>query len=362
MDFNGKKVIVLEAAVNTPFGEGVEPVWTALTRKLQARPEPSAPVESPEGSRVWDLLGPIADRIRGWECDHLFLATTKGETDALEGFARKARGHSPTRTSESASSLQPRFFLERMLARLAIPSGTFVSSACASSNLAVALAAEALIAKRTRRVAVLGVDIVSNFVVSGFSALGALSQSGTARPFDAARDGLTVGEACCAVALELGEPGRGLGTIEAWGSASDANHVTGPSREGAGLSAAFEKAFSMTESGPSDIGAVLAHGTGTIYNDAMEMKAFKRIFPSPLPVFSVKGSLGHTMGAAGVIETVLALEALRERNAPPTVGLETPDTDASGWASTEFQAIQAPGIVNANSGFGGINSVLVLSP
>jgi len=362
MDRAKSKPILMDRAVSTPFGVGTETAWAALMEKRRAETKPAPPVDSPENARVWRLLEPISEHIRSWNCDHLVLASTKCEIDVFEGLSRKSRNETAAPPPpETLAEIQPERFANRVAEHLGITSATFVSSACASSNIAVAIAAEKLLSGRAKRAAVLGIDIVSEFVVSGFSALGALSPSGIARPFDANRDGLVVGEASCALLLEMGKPGSGIGTLEGWGAASDANHVTGPSRDGDGLAAALEKAISMAETDASDIGAILAHGTGTPYNDAMEIKAFSRVFPSPVNTFSVKGALGHTMGAAGALETALALEALRGNRVPPTVGLRTPDADAAPWVSSEPAETAAEKIVNANSGFGGVNSVLILS-
>ena len=357
-----RKPIVMDHALSTPFGTGTDAVWSALLDKRRAENAPAPPAERPEESRVQRLLDPIAAKIASWNCDLLVLASTKGEIDVFERLSRKARRESGGPPPLALfDDIRPERFLERVSSRLGIPSAVFVSSACASSNIAIAVAAEKLLSGQATRVAVIGIDIVSEFVVSGFSALGALSPSNTASPFDADRDGLVVGEACAAILLEKGLPGTGLGTVMGWGSASDANHVTGPSRNGDGLAAALGEALATAETAPSEIAAVCAHGTGTVYNDAMEIKAFERIFPSTIPTFSAKGALGHTMGAAGALETLLALETARRKRIPPTVGLKTPDKDAAPWVSPESAEIADGPVVNANSGFGGVNSVLILS-
>jgi 3-oxoacyl-[acyl-carrier-protein] synthase II len=114
---------------------------------------------------------------------------------------------------------------------------------------------------------------------------------------------------------------------------------------------------------PAEIGFISAHGTGTVYNDAMEMRAFRNVFAAePVPVYSIKGGIGHTMGAAGLVELIVALRALREGMAPPTVNLSDADSDAEGWVSNSVRQVKANlSALMTNSGFSGINTALVLT-
>jgi 3-oxoacyl-[acyl-carrier-protein] synthase II len=142
----------------------------------------------------------------------------------------------------------------------------------------------------------------------------------------------------------------------------DANHMTGPSRDGAGLVNAIDKAFLRAGVVSGEVGSVSAHGTGTPYNDAMEMKAFRQIFTdSPVPVYSIKGSLGHTMGAAGLVEMLVALKSMEIQVVPPSANLHEVDPEAVGWVSR--QEVRTDGmnvVLSTNSGFGGVNAALVL--
>jgi len=242
-----------------------------------------------------------------------------------------------------------------------------ISSACASSTVALALAASAIRRGETECALVVGCDALSEFVLSGFAALMALDPSG-ARPFDAARRGITLGEAAAFGLLMSREraerEGRPcLGVIGGWGLTCDANHLTGPSRDGAPLAEAARAALAMAGCAPEQTVAVCAHGTGTAYNDQMEMLAFKRLFAErPRPVFSVKGGMGHTMGAAGLAEALLAIECLRGGLVPPTVGLREVSDVAQGWVSAEVCPVAASGVIlTTNSGFGGVNAALAVT-
>jgi 3-oxoacyl-[acyl-carrier-protein] synthase II len=136
--------------------------------------------------------------------------------------------------------------------------------------------------------------------------------------------------------------------------------MTGPSRDGSGLSLAVQKALDKAGVSFADVGCISSHGTGTAYNDSMEMKAYKSVFKAPVPIYSIKGALGHTMGAAGLVETIIALKVLTERIIPATAGLQDIDPEAENWVSTEKRALEKSIIVLNNAGFGGVNAALVL--
>jgi 3-oxoacyl-[acyl-carrier-protein] synthase II len=138
--------------------------------------------------------------------------------------------------------------------------------------------------------------------------------------------------------------------------------MTGPSRESEGLILAITKALASAGSDTAGIGFIAAHGTGTVFNDAMEMRAFHAVFKHEVrPVYSIKGGIGHTMGAAGLVEMILALRALREGMVPPTVNLKEADADAIGWVSDQRWPIRdRTRALVTNAGFSGVNTALVL--
>jgi 3-oxoacyl-(acyl-carrier-protein) synthase len=289
----------------------------------------------------------------------LMLASTKGEIDLLEQNILEGRG------SETDCTL------DRLLARLVNMAGVrgeslVISAACTSSSAAVGSAAARIRAGETEAVLVVACDSVTEFIFSGFSSLMAMDP-GPARPFDRSRAGLSVGEAAAYALLMSEDRARrenrhALGTVDGWGMSDDANHMTGPSRESEGLILAITKALESAGATAQDIGFIGAHGTGTVYNDAMEMRAFQAVFKSPVPLYSIKGGIGHTMGAAGLVEMLLALRALREHRVPGTVNLQEADRDAHGWVSGQAQPIGRGGIaLTSNAGFSGINTALVLS-
>jgi 3-oxoacyl-(acyl-carrier-protein) synthase len=239
-----------------------------------------------------------------------------------------------------------------------------ISAACASGTIALALAASYIAQGQSESVLVCGLDLVSEFVFSGFSALHALSAS-TCRPFDTGRDGLLLGEGAAYLLLMSGRRCRqtkreSLGRIAGWGIASDAHHITAPSRTGEGLIRAIRAALAHAGVTPAQVVAVNAHGTGSVYNDAMELAALGTLF-DPLPPFhAIKGATGHTMGACGALEAIVGLCSLEHQCLPPTVGLRTPEPAGQGRVSPQAQAISGDCLLTMNSGFGGINACLVL--
>lgn len=369
--------VIAYADALTPYGRGVDACWEALCANetaiqdaaqfaretFQTQNAALVPgLQTTERSRLLDLLNPLLSTAakQVYADTGVFLATTTGEVDRLERHVLENTG-----TADAANPLK---LLQTIRARTGAGGpGGVVSAACASSSVAVAQACEMLQTGQAASALIVAGDAVSEFVFSGFSSLMALSLD-RARPFDVNRDGLTLGEASVAVLFMSADQAKEehrniLASVKGWGMASDANHMTGPSRDGRGLATAITLALQMADVAPVQVGAICAHGTGTRYNDAMEMKAFRRIFgDKPTPMYSVKGGTGHTMGAAGLLEILVSAKALQNGAIPPCVGLLEPDPAAAGWACSAMQeiSIQKEYILSTNSGFGGINCAVVL--
>lgn len=287
----------------------------------------------------------------------LFLATLNGEMDRIEEKVLYDRGE------PHAACMHELLGPVRGLCGVT-DVGMVVSSACASSTVALGMAASMIRNGERDCIVVVSCDPVTEFLYSGFSSLMALD-SGKSRPFDVDHDGLTIGEAAGYAVLMSEErasrEGRAVaGELIGWGMSNDANHMTGPLRDGRGLALSIEIALKVANITEQEIDCIAAHGTGTIYNDNMEMAAFQQVFSSPRPTYSVKGGIGHTMGAAGLVEAVLALKTFETGLVPPTVGMATPADNAAGWAAPESVAMDAAHILSTNAGFGGVNASLVL--
>jgi len=245
--------------------------------------------------------------------------------------------------------------------------GMEVNMACASSSAALAIGAEMISQGEWDCVLVCAADVVSRFTFMGFGALRALS-SGICRPLDIDRDGLCLGDGAAAVLMAHAEACsqygyRPLGRLAGWGLTNDANHITGPARDAGGLTAAISQALWRAGLEPNQLGAWCLHGTGTMYNDAMELVALGNVFGSRrFPLFSVKGAIGHTLGAAGALEAVISVRSLHKREVPATAGLRSVEPRAAGCATNISQRFTGDSILTTNSGFGGVNAALVFTP
>jgi 3-oxoacyl-[acyl-carrier-protein] synthase II len=208
---------------------------------------------------------------------------------------------------------------------------------------------------------------------AAFGALDALSESGISRPFDKDRDGFVMGEGGAILVLEAAETAaaRGakvLGTLRGYGASADAYHLTAPDKTGGGPSRAMLAALADASLEPEDIVYVNAHGTSTALNDSAETAALKTALGDHvhrIPVSSLKSSIGHLLGAAGAVEAVATVLALRDRIAPPTLGLQHPgeglDLDYVPGAAKPLDIDGKRAIAMSSSfGFGGHNAVLVL--
>ena len=371
------KAVVVACDMVTSYGQGVNLCWKRLmagesaireitrfdtryfkTSKAAVIPDLSCNADE---SLVMQMLTPMFTNTGNTlipEDTFPVLATTTGEIDYLEHYVIGGEGE--------YNQSSPDYLLQKIVKITGVKyPGMFVSAACTSSNTAVAHGAALIDSGRYDSVLVVACDSVSEFVFSGFSAIMALDKN-AARPFDKNRKGLTLGEAAGFILMmsperALRESRPILVKIAGWGMTSDANHMTGPARDGSGLAAAIDKALQSASIAIDDVGVIAAHGTGTIYNDAMEMQAFKKVFTKKcIPIYSIKGGIGHTMGAAGLVEIILALKSLQEMTAPPTVNLLDIDQQAKGWVFQEPIKFKKPVTISTNSGFGGVNSAIVL--
>ena len=264
---------------------------------------------------------------------------------------------------EPQPSERPRPTLDEDTAALARHAGVLgpaycISTACTSGLSALIEAAELINTRAASECIAMGADVVSDFVCDGFKALRALSNT-VCRPFDRRRDGLTLGSAAAAMRLRT-LPGAGAVLLGGWGAAGDAAHLTAPDRAGRGLTLAIERALAMAKLAPEQIDLVFAHGTGTSFNDAMEATAFASMFPHRPCITAIKGLTGHTLGAAGVLETAVACRILQTGLVPPVAGLKNPDFADLHFVVGQPQTLRPQRILKTGSGFGGLNTALIL--
>jgi 3-oxoacyl-[acyl-carrier-protein] synthase II len=204
--------------------------------------------------------------------------------------------------------------------------------------------------------------------LAAFRRMGALSRDGVSRPFDTRRDGFVMGEGSAILVLEREEHARARGAqifarVTGYGASNDAYHITQPEENGRGAVQAMTAALRDADIDPSDVGYVNAHGTSTPINDRVEALALRKVMGEDgPPVSSCKGAVGHTLGAAGAIEALACVEALRRGALPPTLGLEDidPECAADHIAGAPREAPDLKVALSNSFAFGGQNATLVL--
>ena len=230
-----------------------------------------------------------------------------------------------------------------------------VSTACTSGVSAQVAAWRLLDNTRYTTAVIVGCDVQSEFIVSGFQSFHALSNAKCA-PFDKERDGLNAGEAAVCMILST-QPSPEGWTLQGGSIHNDANHISGPSRTAEGSLRCLNDALELIP--VDDLAVVSVHGTGTVYNDEMESIALHRAGLDTIPVTALKGNYGHTMGAAGLLETLLTLYALEQGIILPTKGYHQQGTTWPVAVSTQIRHTNRTSFIKLLSGFGGVNAAVV---
>jgi 3-oxoacyl-[acyl-carrier-protein] synthase-1 len=282
----------------------------------------------------------------------LIISSTKGNVSLLE-------------TEEASGSLNKRISLNTS-AKLVVEYFQFanqpviISNACISGMLAILTGMRLIQSGLYQHAVVAGADVISKFVLSGFQSFQAVSQL-PCKPFDAARDGINLGEGAGTVIL-TSNAAYSCGVKVSGGSVSnDANHISGPSRTGEELSLAINKGLYASGIAAKDIGFISAHGTATLFNDEMEAKAIGLSGLQDVPVNSLKGYYGHTLGAAGLIESIISIQSLQENLVLPTRGFQTSGVSQTVNVCSSLYKSTSTHFLKTASGFGGCNAAMVFS-
>lgn len=303
----------------------------------------------------------------------LVIASAKGNVGLLEGRCGCPRHEEAQRSQASESQSEasreasyPQHLQENRLNRVGEFFGIdesdvyYISNACISGVSALIFARRMILSGRYDNMIVVGVDVQNRFIISGFASFKSLSPE-LCRPYDASRCGLNLGEACGAVMLTKTGTSD-LVAIDGGSASDDANHISGPSRTGDGLYFAMRDAMSEAGVGPADVDMLQMHGTATAYNDEMESKAAGLAGLSDVPAQSLKPYFGHTMGASGIIETILAAEELKRGIFLGVKGFEELGVPVPLNVSAENRLIRNPHhCLKTASGFGGTNAAVLLS-
>ncbi len=242
-----------------------------------------------------------------------------------------------------------------------------ISAACASSAMAIALAANMLLDGAAPMMLAGGSDALCPFTLSGFNSLQALDPD-PCRPFDRNRKGLNLGEGAAVLVLETLERAEArnanvLAVLRGWAMTNDAFHSTAPQTQGNGLADCMRLAMEMAEVSDDDIGYVNAHGTGTPLNDVAETNAYETAFRErkrPIPVSSTKSYFGHCLGAAGALEAIITIIAVRCGALLPTLRLTDPiESPSVDWLRGKVLWQELPLAMSVSAGFGGSNAALI---
>lgn len=281
----------------------------------------------------------------------LIISTTKGNINSLAGHTDNL----PEEVFISSSVKRIGLALECANPPIAI------SNACISGISAMITGRNFLLSGKYRHAIIAGCDMLSDFVIKGFMSLKALSKN-ICRPYDASRDGIVLGEACGAVLLTTDACIVPKPAIRLLGGAitNDANHISGPSRDGSGLYNAIRQACEEAGVESGGIGFINTHGTATLYNDDMESLALRTAGLSDTPVNALKGYIGHTLGASGIVESILCAHQLRKGRIFGTYGFSSPGTASPVKISAAPQEISTGTCLKTASGFGGCNAAIVL--
>src|SRR6185437_4151268 len=234
-----------------------------------------------------------------------------------------------------------------------------VSNACISGVLGIITAMRLLRSGQYENAVIAGADVISKFIFSGFQSFQALSPQ-ICKPFDKSRDGLNLGECAATVILSADKKYRGNIKVKGGAVSNDANHISGPSRTGEELADAIKKAMDDASVTSNDIDFISAHGTATIFNDEMEANAITIAGLQNVPVNSLKGYYGHTLGAAGLVESVISIRSLKQGLVFPTAGFQELDKNININVCASALPIKAKNFIKTASGFGGCNAAIVV--
>lgn len=330
---------------NAPFY--ASRIGAAQWQMIQARTQSAQSLTAFEQLALFS----IQDALR--QCDEsidlqdtvLILSTTKGNVELLG------------RVSDEKLTLHySADILNNALGMAAKP--IVVSHACASGVVALDYGLRMLQQGRYKHAIVVGSDRFSRFVLSGFQSFQAVADE-PCRPFDAARKGINLGEAAATIILSSIPQDDMLGELVAGATSNDANHISGPSRTGEELAMAIDRTLNEAGITASQLDMVSAHGTATVYNDEMESKAFALAGLSDTPLHSFKGYVGHTLGAAGIVESAIVLEAMKRQTLIPSIGFEQQGTPQPLNITKQFHPVTINYALKTASGFGGCNAAII---
>ena len=280
----------------------------------------------------------------------LIVSTTKGNIDVLE--KNNAFTNERAYLSVLGEKIKSFFGFEN--------EAIVLSNACVSGVLAIAVAKRYIQQGRFDHLFVVGGDLVTQFILSGFNAFQALSDK-PCRPYCKTRSGINIGEVGASVLVTRDKNLLVEESVAIVGEAScnDANHISGPSRTGEGLFRSVERAMNQAKFNPENINYISAHGTATLFNDEMEAIAFNRAGLQKTPLNSLKGYFGHTLGASGLLETIIGMHSLHQNKLFASKGFQELGVSQSLNIIARTTEKEIKTFLKTASGFGGCNTAVI---
>ncbi|WP_400071738.1 beta-ketoacyl-[acyl-carrier-protein] synthase family protein [Zobellia russellii] len=301
------------------------------------------------------LLVSLADTLKksGIELTErvgLIVSTTKGNIDVLD--ADSPFDENRAYLGELGKKIETFFGFKN--------EAIVLSNACVSGVLALAVAKRLIHQERYDHVFVVAGDLVSKFILTGFNSFQALSES-PCRPYCKTRAGINIGEVGCSILVTKDKAYLVDESVQIIGEATcnDANHISGPSRTGEGLYRSIVSAMEQAKVDADAIDYISAHGTATMYNDEMEAIAFNRANLQNTPLNSLKGYFGHTLGASGLLETIIGMHSLHTNTLFASPGFQELGVSQPLNIITKTTPKESHIFLKTASGFGGCNTAAI---
>lgn len=366
-----EKVYINRANILTPFGNSIQTNWNELLKGNSAVSKIDSfghlknfyagkiddeiflnlkdQLKDNENYTRLELLGILAlqsiiDKSKISQRTAFVLSTTKGNIDQLSDSLEKAS--IPNFAKKIADYFG--FKTEPII----------ISNACVSGVLAVNVAKRFIEIDEFDDAYVLALDELTDFVLTGFNSFQAMDFE-LCKPFDKDRKGVNLGEAAACVYLSKSQEKNSF-QILGESSINDANHISGPSRTGEGLVLSIESAIKEANISSNEIDYISAHGTATLYNDEMEAIAFHRLQMDKTPTNSLKAFYGHTLGASGLLELIIAMKQAEENLVLKSHNFSEIGTSVPLNILNENLQKEVNIILKTSSGFGGSNAVIIL--
>jgi 3-oxoacyl-[acyl-carrier-protein] synthase I len=282
----------------------------------------------------------------------LIVSTTKGNISLLESEPDNAELNNRIALHTSAKLVAEYFGL--------VNPPLVISNACISGIVAILTGMRLIRSGQYESVVIAGADVITKFVLSGFQSFQAVSPE-PCRPFDAERTGITLGEGAATVILSSNPKYANNIKVISGAVSNDANHISAPSRTGEELCQAINKSLNDAGVPAAEVDFISAHGTATSYNDEMEAKAITLALLQEVPVNSLKGYYGHTLGAAGLVESIVSMQSLKANLVLPTLGFVTNGVTNPLNICTVMLPGNYKNCLKTASGFGGCNAAVLFS-